>query len=180
MTGGKPQMTIRAMVGLSILAVAIVADTAHAASTSPGKTAVYASTAAAVITDPPAPVLTATIAKGKKKRVLEVDLSAIVTGGPSGAGKLTLVPIVNGLAIMEPVDTGSTVASRLVCGSAPEGCSLSAQYWLDLDAAEAAHPGVFIKQPLVIEGRAGWGSFGGPPIPPVSAAVSLRARVQKN
>ncbi len=165
-----------------VVAVAVFAgatSVANAASTSPGKNGVYASTAAAVIGDPPATVLTATISKGKKKRVLEVDLSAAVTASPVGAGTLTVAPLVNGLAILEPVDGGSTVAAGTQCGNPPEGCSLSFQYWLDLDAAEAANPGMFIKQPLVIDVQAGWTGIGGGPAPPVSGVVSLRARLAK-
>jgi len=173
-------MMIRAtVVGLSVFIAALVADTTHAASVSPGKTAVYASTAAAVIGDPPVTIVTATIAKGKKKRVLEVDLLVVLTGGPEGAGILSLAPRVNGLAVMEPTNAGTTKTATDACLEGPLACTVSAQYWLDLDAAEAAHPGVFSKQPLVIDGQVGWGGVGGPPIPPVAGDVSLRARLQK-
>jgi hypothetical protein len=168
------------MVGFSLLGVLALANlsgTAHAASTSPGKTAVYASTAAAVISDPPTTVVTATIEKGKKKRVLEIDLSVVLTGANT-LGTLTVAPLVNGLAIAEPVNGGTTAPARNLCLNTqfePSSCLLSLQYWLDLDAAEAAHPGVFIKQPLVIDGQVGWDITSSP----VSGVVSLRARLQK-
>jgi hypothetical protein len=176
---------IRVLVGsLTILTITASANIAHAATTSPGKTAVYASTAAAVIGSPPASVLTATISKGVKKHVLEIDVSAVLTGGPVEVGALTLAPTVNGLSIAEPTDGGTTVSAITICVYGPEGCSLSLQYWVDLDAAEAANPGMFIKQPLVIDVKAGWGILPppappGPPIPPDSGVVSLRARLQK-
>ena len=163
--------------GVTVLAIAALADVGNAATTSPGKTAVYASTAAAVISSPPT-VLTATISKGLKKRVLEVDVSAVLTGGPVGAKLLTLIPTVNGLGILEPINVGSTVPAMEICGNAPDGCSLSLQYWLDLDTAEADHPGLFVKQPLVIEVQAELQGFGGSPASD-SGVVSLRARLQK-
>lgn len=167
------------IVCLSILVLTVVVDTTHAASTSPGKLAVYASTSGVMITEPAETVVTATIARGRKKRVLEVELSAVLTGAPEVVGAISLIPIVNGLLIMEPTNTGTTMSARMVCGDGPFGCTLTAQFWLDLENAEAAHPGMFLKQPLVIDGQAGWGLIGGPPIPAVSAVVSLRARLQK-
>jgi hypothetical protein len=150
-----------------------------AASTSPGKTGVYASTTAAVIFGSPATVLTATIEKGKKKRVVEVEVASTVTASPPGAGALIVTATVNGLPILEPTNAGSTVSTGAACLNPPTGCSVTAQYWLDLDAVEAAHPGVFVKQPLNIAVQAGWTGRGGPPDHAVSGVVSLRARFAK-
>ena len=83
-----------------------------------------------------------------------------------GGGILAMAPIVNGLMIMEPVNGASTATASTICGTPPFGCSISFQYWLDLDAAEAAHPGVFIKQPLVIEANIDWSDIRRRPGPP--------------
>jgi hypothetical protein len=51
---------------------------------------------------------------------------------------------------------------------------VSGHFWVDLDAAETAHPGMFIKQPLVIQMQAVANVA-------VTAAgnASLRAHLQK-
>lgn len=153
-------------------AVAVLgAQPAHAASTSPGKNAVYASTTATLIANAPATVVTATIEKGKKKRVLAIDTAATSTGNANGF--LSVVPIVNGLRIAEPTNAGTAVAAVAECFST---CTSTSHFWLDLDAAEAAHPGVFIKQPLVVELEATWTSGNTPSLP---VAASLGARLQK-
>jgi hypothetical protein len=51
-------------------------------------------------------------------------------------------------------------------------CSVTGHFWLDLDAAEAAHPGIFINQPLVVE----LGGFGDVTF---TGMASLRARLVK-
>ena len=167
---------------MKILAVPLVAAVltlsvapSHAASTSPGKIGVYASTVSATISDPLATVLIATIAKGKKKRVLEVELAATLTGNVPFAGLMTMRPIVNGLQLMEPTNAGSTEPTTVYCGTPSNACPLSYEFWLDLDAAEAAHPGMFIKQPLVIEFQLGYAAPGGP----VVGVATLRARLAK-
>jgi len=175
---------------MKILAVPLVAAVltlsvapSHAASTSPGKIGVYASTVSATISDPLATVLIATIAKGKKKRVLEVELAATLTGNVPFAGLMTMRPIVNGLQLMEPTNAGSTVTATRFCGGSGGGplpvfCSQSYEFWLDLDAAQAAHPGMFIKQPLVIEFQLGFGAPGSSVIN-VDGVATLRARLAK-
>lgn len=87
-------------------------------------------------------------------------------------GYFTIALTVNGLAILEPAELPPN--NRVYIGFEEE--NLSFECWLDLDAAEAAHPGVFVKQPLVIEVD---GSFSYPDIPLASAAVGLRARPHK-
>jgi len=47
-----------------------------------------------------------------------------------------------------------------------------------LDAAEASHPGVFIKQPIVIDVVATWGPVTPDP-GPLDGEASLRARLIK-
>jgi hypothetical protein len=54
-----------------------------------------------------------------------------------------VVPTVNGWGV-EPFARSVAYCTNGLCDST------SGSWWLDLDAAEAAHPGVFIGQPLLI------------------------------
>jgi hypothetical protein len=164
-----------AMVGVAALAT--VSNTAHGASASPGKTAVYASTTATLADDVPVQLLSGTIQKGKKKRVLEVEISlSAVLALNYADGTIILRPTVNGLAILEPLPSGVIdYAFKMHFGLGNWGQTYA--YWVDLDAAEAAHPGMFIGQPLVIEVEAEYENNSD--YPPASAIAALRARLQK-
>jgi hypothetical protein len=89
--------------------------------------------------------LTGTLATGKKHTVLRIDamVSVLTSAITSGC---YVQPFVNGIhpAPTEEFITPSTDTPLAV------PCSISGIFWLDLDAAEAAHPGVFIGQPLVV------------------------------
>ncbi len=52
------------------------------------------------------------------------------------------------------------------------GCTVSGTWWLDLDAAEVAHPGVFIRQPLTITLLGGTVPGAGVPFVPGDASMS--------
>ena len=106
--------------------------------------------------------VSATIAKGKSKTVLEVDVVATDTTG-ANPGVVAQVAV-NSVAA-EP--TSNQIAD---CNTV---CTLASQWWLDLDAAEAAHPGMFKGQPLVITVRIF--SFSATS----TADISLRARMEK-
>jgi hypothetical protein len=75
-------------------------------------------------------------------------MTLIDTGNLAGA--IGVGPVINGLAlVMEPTATHLQLSD---CpGNSINRCTATGLFWLDLDAAEAAHPGVFINQPLVIE-----------------------------
>ena len=138
------------------------------ADTSPGKSAVHKSQAGVSVTTSFTQLISATIQKGKKKRVLELDLTLIDTG--NSAGFIGVGPVINGLPlVMEPTATHLQLAD---CPGSTNRCTATGLFWLDLDAAEAAHPGVFINQPLVVEL---WG-FGDVAF---TGMASLRARLQK-
>ncbi len=99
-------------------------------------------------------ILTAQINKGKKKRVLVIEVFMRPEGhlGPDGGfandGAYVFDVLVNSVEV-EP----SGVAQQFVtCDLAL--CNGHGSFWLDLDAAEAANPGQFIKQPLTITLRA--------------------------
>jgi hypothetical protein len=140
--------------GIALLALCLPMIAYGDASTSPGKHSVHASAndlslpgfqTSAVLT----PLLTGTIAKGLPKRILMVHglLTSI------GAGENAYIkPRCNGVDFEPTDDFGNGSASSVNCpADATLACSASGSWWLDLDAAEAAHPGVFIGKPLVIE-----------------------------
>ena len=78
---------------------------------------------------------------------------------------------------MEPTQGGATVLGSETCLSLVLQCQAATEFWLDLDAAEAAHPGQFIGVPLVISLRAEWRGDG--PDDPIAVDASLRARLEK-
>jgi len=134
------------------LPLAVHADSSK--STSPGKHSVHASSNNLTLpgfqtTAILAPLLTGTSAKGLPKRVLRVDgfLSSIDEGENA-----YIKPRCNGVDFEPTDDVGNGSASGVNCPvGATLTCSASGSWWLDLDAAEAAHPGTFIGKPLVIE-----------------------------
>jgi len=89
--------------------------------------------------------------KGKAKHVLAIE-AILRTGGGANADTLCLQALVNGVAV-EPL-TGGLFAILSAC-PAQTDCTLTATFWLDLDAAEAANPGVFVGQPLKIDLQGG-------------------------
>ena len=112
-----------------------------------------------------------TLAKGRKKHlvVADVTFTVIPTSVPS---EIFLSLLVNN-QWMQPFGDGSPLSTS--CSSAGLPCTLSGTFWLDLDEAEAAYPGAFIKKPLNVEV---WGGeSGGPPCGTVW--VTTNARLQK-
>jgi hypothetical protein len=151
----------------TVLAVVLGAATAFAdATTSPGKNSVYVSKLGAPISNAGANV-SATIAKGKSKTVLEVDVVVTDTTGSDPAVGASVT--VNGVAAAEP---SSGVLQVADCNSGFI-CTLGSQWWLDLDAAEAAHPGMFKGQPLVVSADIFSNTATS------MADISLRARMEK-
>ncbi len=89
------------------------------------------------------PAISVTIEKGKKKRML---LVTGIASAPSTTATVVLWARVNGIE-MEPQD-GVDSAIGVKCDGA---CTLTGSWWLDIDAAEAANPGVFVSVPLIVE-----------------------------
>jgi hypothetical protein len=73
--------------------------------------------------------------------------------GDSTARSESIFPKVNGFPV-EPVFTPQiTYGAGVNCPAlttANVRCAATGTWWLDIDAAEAAHPGQFVKQPLNI------------------------------
>lgn len=165
---------MRAMVlGAAFLSVLLIGEAAHADSTtSPGKENFHASTiAVAVPFQTDTVVLSGVIERGRTKRILIVEASVgSVAPGETGLFR----PQVNGVAFEPTDDVGNGTGMSVICPAGqPFGCTGSSHWWLDLDAAEAAHPGTIINQPLNVEllGRGGSSAIG--------IFASLSARLEK-
>lgn len=169
------RMTCMTLAFLLAASVAQAADSCLAPCTKVPKKTRHVSTAPSIIL-PAAPgvLLTtpgATLAKGKKKKVIVVE--ATMTSGIPGPLPmvLTMWASLNGVA-MEP--TGNPVGIMTDCGGTALspwlggplfGCTLSGTFWLDLDQAEAASPGTFINMPLTVVLMGGdFAGLGGPPV----------------
>jgi hypothetical protein len=140
------------------------------ATTSPGKNSVAVSKSGLTVPAIPATIASGTIEKGKKKNILAIDVSVTDQGSSSSA--IGVTALVNGLSdVMQPplvVQLSECPASTWI------NCTTSAHLWVDLDAAEAAHPGLIIGQPLVIDLQA----VANVPITGLATA-SLEAHLQK-
>jgi hypothetical protein len=160
------------MLGIGTLALLSGTSAVADSTTSPGKSAAYSSVNGVTLSTG-FPVMTSvTIEKGKKKRVLEVTIMAL--NNDSTAGSLGVRPVVNGQLMMEPLAGGSTSkAVSTTCNPSYINCTVVGDWWLDLDQAEAAFPGLFINAPLTIDATVGTGV--GTPI----GSVSLQARLVK-
>lgn len=136
------------------------------ATSSPGKASAYTSISGVAIPLGGSPnQATVQILKGKKKRVLEVDVTVILNT-PLATNAIGITATVNGVA-MEP---GFQIEH--VCSASYLGCTAQALYWIDLDTAEASNPGMFINVPLDVTASVVAGVVS-------SGQVSVRARLVK-
>jgi hypothetical protein len=87
--------------------------------------------------------LPGTLQKGVKKTVLRVDATFTVDVDPTVPG-LWIMPTLNG------INAGNLHPFALCESSRATICTVSATFWWDIDALEAAHPGQFVGQPLDI------------------------------
>ena len=87
------------------------------------------------------PAPTVVISKGKAKQVLEIQATITVNASAS-LPSVYLGFVVNGVWVTPGFPDSQ-------CN--PAGgyrCAITATYWLDIDTAEAANPGLFVGQPL--------------------------------
>jgi hypothetical protein len=166
--GGK-EMIARVAVLLVLLAL----ETGPAAAqSSTGKQAAFASANGVTLNDGDtgvAPLLTVELLKGKKRSAVAVEGAMQVD--VSSPSLPSLEVHVNGVPA-----NGPTVAvdCKYV---AVQRCTLAGSWWLDLDVAEGANPGVFVGKPLTVELIGGANTYS----PPISgiADVTLTARLVK-
>ena len=150
-------------------------------STSPGKNSAFEASTGNPLTAAGTTQLTATIEKGKKKTVIAVE--ATYGDGPyipTSVQKraLAMNVTVNGVT-MHP-DPAASYQYVIDCGWAmgsgpPAACFTTGTFWLDIDAAELANPGVFVGQPLSIVLTAG--DVAASPligVTPMDASLSVR------
>ena len=81
------------------------------------------------------------VQRGRANRILFIQGSLNYNG--TDGFVIGVLPTVNGWGV-EPFARGVAYCTDTVCDTA------SGSWWLDLDAAETAHPGVFIEQPLLV------------------------------
>lgn len=96
-----------------------------------------------------ATVATASLEQGKAKRMIVVSgtlLSAISTTSVESCDVIMSLRV-NGI----PMDNGEVYGTCECSISGCIGCSVSTTQALDIDAAENAHPGVFLNQPINVE-----------------------------
>lgn len=150
----------------AVLALGVGALPGFAASTSPGKSSAFESGTISPLGSGLPTLLTATIAKGKKKKVLAIEASLVTSSG--ALGTLELAVEVNGVA-----PEGQAVNQP--CAVATQHCTAVGTWWLDIDAAEAANPGAFVKQPLEVTLKGGVQAGGDSDI---QAGATLSVRVE--
>jgi hypothetical protein len=135
---------------------------------SPGKSSAFAFGDDVVLPDGPtgeATLATAVIAKGKKKHALVIE-AAMQVNTSVGVALPSLRVEVNGVAAVGP-----TVG--LDCKNENLICPLSGSWWLDLDTAEAANPGVFVGEPLTVELKGGANTYA----PPIASQADVSLTV---
>jgi len=115
---------------------------ALADSTSPGKESAFESASIAPLPVGDGVLLTASLVKGKKKRVVAIEATLATNSGASGV--LHLLPTVNGVAVQ------GTIVNE-PCDPSLVHCAATGTWWLDVDAAEAANPGLFVGELLEVE-----------------------------
>ena len=146
--------------------------------TSPGTNAVFASRPGVTIPDcrgGAATLLTATIKEGGTKSVLEVEAMLLFErqlAPIAGPARITVRPIVNGV-FMEPSKDVTPFPLSQQCPADIAFCTVSGMFWLDLDVAEAIHPGKFIGKPLTIKLEGCEGSGGGGAITHVTVKAQI-------
>lgn len=164
-------MKARDTMALVLCASMILPLSAMAAgTTSPGKSSVYASVSGVTLDGSNTVKMSGQILKAKKKHVLEIEATTMATV-PTDDNAIGTQVTVNGFGdIIQPDSNYNGVEQ---CDSAFINCTSHAVLWVDLDAAEGAHPGLFIGQPLDIDVHAIMNSGS------TTATVSLRARLHK-
>lgn len=105
-------------------------------------------------------LLTAQITRGKRHTVIAFEAMAGLFGDPSVPLHVEINPDVNGVVATDCVPMagecplGINTAGRMTCP--PMGtmdflsCNAVGTWWIDVDAAESAHPGMFVGKPLNI------------------------------
>lgn len=115
-----------------------------------------------------------TLRKGTAKTVLRLDVSATLQLSPNPIGRFLVDASVNGIDASPVLNLQGNACDN----TQSIFCSVVGTFWWDIDALEAAHPGMFVGQPLkitVVAGNLfGGGGTGDPYV------MSFSAQVVKN
>jgi hypothetical protein len=119
------------------------------------------------------------MAKGKRKTVVAVEGMLTSIGNSVAPHIEEIWPTINGIVVEPRQSPFSGYAAEVNCPTFTTGssasCTVTGTWWLDIDAAEAANPGMFIGKALTVTltgaERTGQGDSG--------VGATLTARVQK-
>jgi hypothetical protein len=141
---GASRAVVVSLAVLGLASLAPVPARADAVS-SPGKVTAVRSAAGFFVDTTPVKT-TVQLVKGKRRNLLIVN--GVLSGSSTVAGTfIGLGVTVNGIHL-EPNDaTDSRIFQRCEVGF----CTVSGTWWVDLDAVETAHPGMFVNMPLSVE-----------------------------
>jgi hypothetical protein len=143
-------------IALSIAACSSLARLAWAdGTTSPGVNSVFVSSSGLGLptSTGPTTLLTGTITKGKHRTVVAIEGMLTTIGSNQGQRVDQIWPTINGV-IVEPKFGGEPHVAEVNCPTmtfpSTSFCTTTGTWWLDIDAAEAANPGMFIGKALTI------------------------------
>jgi hypothetical protein len=165
---------LQLVVALSFLLPPAVGHAAPVSSATEGKKSIFVAEESGETNLGDITPLVGTIAKAKKG-ILAVEAQityyADADDGVTGVFQQLLI---NGLAY-NSIHPFSAPGPEVNCGTGHGECTITATYWVDLDAAELELPGSVISQPLVVTVRGG--TLAGPSV--VSYRASFTARMEK-
>jgi hypothetical protein len=163
-------------IGLSLLLCTTTALAAQVKSAEPGKKSVFVAEEVGQ-TDVNGEIvdLTGTLAKaGKGIVAIEAQLTIFADASTGTTGIYSQIGI-NGFSLAAFTHPFSFPGPEVNCGTGHNECTITATYWVDLDAAEAAFPGQVKGLPLTITMRGG--ALAGPGN--LQYRASFSARTQK-
>lgn len=178
------KMRIGWSVPLCIAACFSLAPLAWAAgTTSPGANSVFVSASNVnlpALGNGSASLLTGTITKGKRKTVVAVEAMLTGIGSSSGPRVDQIWPTINGIVIEPkfksvPDPDMAQVNCPTITAPSSITCTTTGTWWLDIDAAEAANPGMFVGKALNITLMGNEATGNGD----IDLEATLTARVQK-
>jgi hypothetical protein len=173
----------RSLAAATVLALVVsvsATGVASADSISPGKKAAFVSSTGVLTTY--TIQASAGIEKGKRNTVLAIEASySDGASYPTVAGMrvLGMQVSVNGVyAQPNPFGSYQFLTDCGYVDNDPVACSVTGTWWIDIDAAELANPGLFVGQPLTVNLIAG-DLAAGALVGVVPMDTSLTVRVQK-
>jgi hypothetical protein len=168
---GSALYPVALAVSLTFLATAVHA--APVTSAAMGKKSMFAAEHDGMTVNGEIVPLEGTIAKaGKGILAVEAEI-AYFSDATAGTNTVYQQLWVNNSQLASYIHPFSTVPGpETNCGTGDSQCTITATYWVDLDAAEAANPGTVKGQPLVVSLRGG--VITGPQVIPYRASFSAR------